>query len=116
MDRKAKLGGSRIIKFAVGEATANSVDRIYNISQSSSANQVNTTLIERAADLTGASLSAAGALVNMFEGSSGCYIYDLFPNQLKPIVTAVYGLAGSVGVADAARIIPQGVDAKANQE
>ena len=110
-------GGSRVIKLAVGVAAlTNSADRLYNISQSSSANQVNTTLIERAADLTGASLSAAGALVNMFEGSSGCYIYDLFPNQLKPIVTAVYGLAGSVGVADAARIIPQGVDAKANQE
>jgi len=116
VDRKAKLGGSRIIKFAVGEATANSVDRIYNISQSSSANQVNTTLIERAADLTGSSLSTAGALVNIIEGATGNYMYDLVPTHVKPWITGVYGLAGGVGVADAGKIIPQAVDAKTNQE
>ena len=110
-------GGSRVIKLAVGAAAlTNSTDRLYNISQSSSENQVNTTLIERTADLSGSTLSAAGALVNMFEGVTGTYMYDLVADPLKPFVTGIYGLAGSVGVADGARIIPQGVDAKANQE
>jgi hypothetical protein len=108
-----KLGGStKLIKASTGlVATISNADRLYNLLQSSSPNQVNTTKPELLLDIVTAGLSGAGGIVNVIEAVSGKYIAELLPIEIAAII---YGLAGATGVSDSVRTAFQAADAKAN--
>ena len=86
-------------------AVAISADRIINRATTVSPGDNDkfcTTNLEQLVDITGASVNLAGGAVNVAEALKGEYLYNMCP-WAAPAITAIYGVAGGVGLADFAR-------------